>query len=173
MRRALLISIAILFGAATLFAQVRTGAMKQMLSLDPVPGSVKPTSLPPDGRPWIVFIFKACCAPADQAAGWVVDAEQRYGDRVGIVGLNVDRTRTIQKVPGWLHNRNVSFPVLWDATGQVSTQSWGVVAPPTVVLLDSTGAEVYRTMGYIPAYNDKLTAKLESLLSDETQGETP
>ncbi len=172
MKRALLFSLAILFGVSTLFAQVRTGAMKQMLALDPVPGSEKPASLPPDGRPWIVFIFKACCAPADQAAGWAVEAGQRYGDRVGIVGLNVDRTRTIQKVPGWLHNRNVSFPVLWDATGQVSTQSWGVVAPPSVVLLDSTGTEVYRTMGYIPAYNDKLTTKLEDLLGDEAEEES-
>lgn len=89
-----------------------------------------------------------------------------YGDRVGIVGLNVDRTRTVGRVRGWLATHEVDYPVLWDATGQVA-QTWGVIAPPSVILLDTSGVEVHRTMGYISGYDQALSKKLATLLRDE------
>ncbi|MBZ0263079.1 TlpA family protein disulfide reductase [bacterium] len=153
--------------ASCVLAQDRSGAVKQLRSLSAAPGSVQPTVLPPDGRPWIVFIFKACCAPADQAARWIVNTQVVYGDRVGVLVINVDRGRSLQRVNNWIRSHNIKFPVVSDPTAQVA-QSWGVIAPPTVVILDSTCREVYRTIGYQSSYGTRLRLEISHLLQDST-----
>jgi hypothetical protein len=174
LRRYICLAFAILLAliAVQSGAQDRTGAIHALHQLDPSQGSVRPEVLPPDGRPWIVFVFKACCSPADQAADWVVEAHETWGNRAGIVGLNVDRTRTVQRVRGWLATQHIDFPVLWDPTGEVA-RAWGVIAPPSVILLDSTCTETYRTMGFIPSYNTTLDEKLTSLFEQSSAGTTP
>lgn len=164
----ILVCLSFLLAASCALAQNRAGAIKQLRSLSAAPGSAEPTVLPPDGRPWVVFIFKACCAPADQAARWIVATQDEYGDRIGVLGLNVDPGKSLQKVPNWLRMRDIEFPVVSDPTSQAAL-SWGVIAPPTVVILDDQAHEVYRTMGYQPPYGERLTRELEKLLAAASQ----
>ncbi|MDP8208894.1 MAG: TlpA disulfide reductase family protein [Candidatus Electryonea clarkiae] len=153
--------------AAVSSAQDRAGAIGQFRSLNAAPGSLGTTTLPPDGRPWIVFIFKACCSPSDHAARWIVDAEKQFGDRIGIIGLNVDPGKSLPRVSNWLHTHQIEFPVVSDPTAQVAI-AWGVIAPPAVVILDGQAHEIYRTMGYQPSYGHKLTAEIHELLKSNT-----
>ncbi len=153
-------------------AQDRSSLIEQLHLLSPVPGSVEPDVLPTDGRPWIIFVFKACCSPAEHASRWIVDAQAQYGNRIGVLGINVDRSKRLQRVKNWLHAHDVQFPVLSDPTAQASL-SWGVLAPPTIVILDGNANEVYRTIGYQAPYGATLTEKLETLLPPEADENAP
>lgn len=170
MRRITMFLLVIMI-AGSLFSQDRSGTVSQFRNLKAAPGSHISEILPPDGRPWIIFIFKACCTPADQAARWIVKATHQYGDSLGVIGLNVDRTRSMQRVKGWLKSHDITFPVYSDPTSQVSI-SWGVYAPPAVVILDREGVEVYRTMGYMSTYAETLDQKLDELLHPTLQDST-
>ncbi|MCB2200807.1 TlpA family protein disulfide reductase [bacterium] len=164
MKRVILTALVLIsLVATTASAQDRAELIKQLRTLSAAPGSEDATRFPPDGRPWIVFIFKACCTPAEQAAKDIVEACDKYGDRIGVLGLNVDRPRTLQRLPTWLHMRQIDFAVLSDPTGQVA-RSWGVIAPPAIVVLDTLGREVFRTMGYHPLYRDRLYEAVDTFL---------
>lgn len=145
--------------------QNRSGALSAFSRLSAAPGSEKPSTLSPNGKPWVVFIFKACCSPADQAAKWLVNTEKSLGDSVNFIGLNIDNPRTIQRVKNWLAVRTISFPVVRDPTGQAAV-SWSVLAPPSVIILDINLNETYRTMGFMPSYGKQLEKELNKLLSD-------
>ncbi len=148
-------------------AQDRSALLDQTTALSPAPGAAAPEVALPDGNPMIVFIFKACCSPSDQAARWIVDFQEEYGDRVDVLGLNVDPPGTTSRIRGWLRARNVEFPVLHDPTGQTAV-AWGVYAPPSVIILDADANEVFRTMGYIQSNSRELEEIVSNLLQNSS-----
>ncbi len=160
-----LILFTILLLVSTASAKDLSGAIKALGTLPAAPSSFKTEVLPPDGRPWVLIIFKTCCGSSDYAVKWMVDTQKEFGDRIGIVGLNVDPAKSLQGVPHWLRRHKVKFPVVSDPTSQTSAK-FGVISPPAVIILDGKGDEVYRTLGYQRSYGKHLTDEIAKLLKE-------
>jgi AhpC/TSA family protein len=158
-----LILFTILLLVATASAKDLSGAIKALSALPAAPSSFEPEILPPDGRPWVLIIFKTCCGSSDYAAKWMVETQKEFGDQIGIVGLNVDPAKSLQGVPHWLRRHKVKFPVVGDPTSQTSAK-FGVISPPAIIILDGKGSEVYRTLGYQRSYGAHLTSEMEALV---------
>ena len=144
-----------------------TGPVRLLSHLSPVPGPSTTIHLPGQGKPCVLFIYKACCKPAEQAAHWANGAVDRYGERIDVVGVCVDPPRSIQHVPAWIKRQQVSFGSLADPTGEVA-RAWGVLAPPAILILDGRGTEVHRTMGFMNAYTTHLNRILDELVAGDS-----
>jgi len=119
--------------------------------------------IPLDSRSYVLVIFKACCTPNEQAVDWMSKTHQLQTDSVTFVGLNVDRPRHLSKVKNWLFSRDVNFKVYSDPAGQMAAEL-KTLAPPSVIVFDGKGNELYRTLGFRP--NDR--KKLDDLLGLST-----
>ncbi len=121
--------------------------------------------LPGDGRPWVIVIFKACCASNRSAVRWAVEARERYGDQVGFLGVNTDYARSLSKVTPWLAAQKTNFPVIQDPSHTL-LKEFRVIAVPTLIILNPEGEEIYSLAGF-RGVNDKIIRDVLAAYSDE------
>ena len=69
---------------------------------------------------------------------------RRYGDRIAIVAIDIQESQ--EKVAGWMQGKGLSFTVLLDASGAV-TSAYEVTATPTVFVLSREGKLVGKALG--------------------------
>ena len=69
---------------------------------------------------------------------------RRYGDRLAIVAINIQESR--EKVATWMNGKALSFTVLLDSSGAV-TSEYEVTATPTVFVLSREGKLVGKALG--------------------------
>jgi len=144
-----LIALLVLFVPLQTFAEQVSASSPafylQMLSwLERVSGQPDSLHFPPDGRPWVIVVFKSCCAPNVIAVRWAASLQERFGLSIGILGVAIDSPRSIAKVVPWMKARRALYPVLWDPNHEL-VQLLGVKATPAVLLLNRDGSEAYRT----------------------------
>jgi hypothetical protein len=120
---------------------------------DVIWGASDTLRLPGDGRPWVIVIFKACCASNRSAVRWAVEARERYGDQVGFLGVNTDYARSLSKVTPWLAAQKANFPVIQDPA-HILLKEFRVIAVPTLIILNPEGEEIYALAGF-RGINDK------------------
>jgi peroxiredoxin len=75
-----------------------------------------------------------------------VEQLHRDTSRRGLSILAVNLQETPSTVAAWARERNVTIPILLDADGDVSRR-YGVIATPTVVLIDRRGRLLGRIVG--------------------------
>ena len=125
--------------------------------------------LPSDGRPWVIVVFKSCCAPNTVAIKWSVDMQSKFGASIGVLGIAVDSPRSVAKVVPWIRAQGASYTVLWDSNHDFM-QSLGIKALPMALLLNSDGSEAFRT-GW---FNMRDAKAIESLIdSTVTPSKSP
>lgn len=115
---------------------------------------------PLDGRPWLIVIFKSCCAPNTMAVKWSASLEKRWGESLGILGIVIDSPRSISKVIPWMKGHSTSYPVIWDANNEL-TRLIGVRSTPMVILLNRGGSEAFRSSWFNWSDAKKIEALLE------------
>jgi len=74
----------------------------------------------------------------------IEQVHQRYGDRLAVVAINIQESR--EKVAAWTRGKPLSFTVLLDASGAV-TSAYEVTATPTVFLVSREGKLVGKALG--------------------------
>lgn len=130
---------------------------------DVIWGAADTLRLPGDGRPWVIVIFKACCASNRSAVRWAVEARKRYGDQVGFLGVNTDYARSLSKVTPWLAAQKTNFPVIQDPS-HITLKGFAVIAVPTLIILNPEGEEIYALAGFRGINDRDIDEKLSSFL---------
>ena len=70
--------------------------------------------------------------------------QRRYGDRLAIVAIDIQESR--EKVETWMKGKQLSFTILLDPSGAV-TSEYEVTATPTVFVLSRDGKLVGKALG--------------------------
>lgn len=139
-----LVLIALVGSVANTIAGVPVPYLAQLKRAEQVVAAPDDFKFPPDGRPWIIVIFKPCCAPNTMAVKWSASLEKQWGDSLGILGIDIDSPKSIGKVRSWMRGHGAIYPVLWDANHELRGVI-GVKASPMVILLSREGSEVFRS----------------------------
>ena len=112
----------------------------------------------------MINFWATWCGPCRQEMPLLDELYQRYS-RVGfnLLGVNIDddSRRAMQMI----EELGVQFPVLFDASKQVS-KLYDVDAMPVTVIVDRTGTVRYVHQGYKPGYEEKYLTEIRSLLRE-------
>jgi len=74
----------------------------------------------------------------------IEQVHRRYGDRLAIVAIDIQESR--DKVQTWMKGKQLSFTILLDPNGAV-TSEYEVTATPTVFVLSREGKLVGKALG--------------------------
>lgn len=110
------------------------------------------------GQPVYLDFWASWCAPCAQSFPWLNDMHARYGDRIRIIGVNVDTQR--DDADRFLKRRPANFKILYD--GSKLAEHYALQAMPSAVLLDATGKILWQHGGFRP---DE-TAQYESAIKE-------
>jgi peroxiredoxin len=112
----------------------------------------------------MINFWATWCGPCRQEMPLLDELYSRY-NRVGfnLLGVNIDddSRRAMQMV----EELGVNFPVLFDASKEVS-KLYEVEAMPVTVIVDRQGTVRYVHHGYKPGYEDKYLDQIRSLLRE-------
>ena len=112
----------------------------------------------------MINFWATWCGPCRQEMPLLDDLYARY-QRVGfsLLGVNIDddSRRAMQMI----EDLGVNFPVLFDASKQVS-KLYEVEAMPVTVLVDRDGVVRHVHHGYKPGYEDKYLTEIRALLRE-------
>ena len=104
------------------------------------------------------------CGPCRQEMPLLDDLYNRY-ERVGfkLLGVNIDDNS--QRALDMMRELGVDFPILFDASKDVS-KLYEVNAMPVTVILDREGNVRYVHKGYKPGYEEKYLNEVRALLRE-------
>ena len=112
----------------------------------------------------MINFWATWCGPCRQEMPLLDELYSRY-NRVGfnLLGVNIDddSRRAMQMV----EELGVNFPVLFDASKDVS-KLYEVEAMPVTVIVDRSGTVRYVHHGYKPGYEEKYLDQIRSLLRE-------
>jgi peroxiredoxin len=97
------------------------------------------------GKPLVVNFFAAWCEPCKREAPEFTRLESRYRSRINLLSVAV-RTAHRSALDAFVHQHDVTWPVIWDQSGTLTSDYAGVGQPITYVI-DGQGRVVYRIIG--------------------------
>jgi thiol-disulfide isomerase/thioredoxin len=122
-------------------------------------GSVAPIVTVPDleGRPLDlgqylgkqpVFLefWATWCEVCKELMPRVAAAQEKYGDRVKFIGINIAVGQTPEEVRNWLKVHDVPFVVLFDDEG-VSVRAYDAAQTSYIVIVDAEGKVAFTGLG--------------------------
>jgi peroxiredoxin len=114
-------------------------------------------------RPVVLNFWASWCGPCQKEASEFSAFHERFRDR-GVAVLGVDVREDAQAVREFANRYGLSYPLLLDADGSVST-AYQVRGIPTTLVLDGAGVIRVRHVG--PLNADQLAAYVEPYLPAE------
>ncbi|HWG83524.1 MAG TPA: TlpA disulfide reductase family protein [Gaiellales bacterium] len=164
MRRMLTVALgtiaAVLLLVVVLFGRAHSDAIKQPAQLTlPAPAGRAPaatftaTTINGDkvglssfrGKPLVINFFAAWCDPCRREAAAFVQLDHRFAGRVNLLSVAV-RTPQLSSVRGFVHDHDMSWPVVWDEHGHL-IDPYHVLGQPITYIIDAQGRVVYRIIG--------------------------
>jgi len=116
------------------------------------------------GEVVMINFWATWCGPCRQEMPLLDDLYNRY-ERVGfkLLGVNIDDNS--QRAIDMMRELGVNFPVLFDASKDVS-KLYEVNAMPVTVILDREGNVRHVHQGYKPGYEEKYLNEVRALLRE-------
>jgi thiol-disulfide isomerase/thioredoxin len=114
------------------------------------------------GKVVYVDFWASWCGPCRQSFPWMNALQQRYPDRLVIVGVNVDRRRA--DADRFLQEHPAQFTVVFDAAGATPT-AWAVKGMPTSFLVDAGGKVVAVETGFEDAKASAMEERIRGLIA--------
>jgi peroxiredoxin len=97
------------------------------------------------GKPLVINFFAAWCDPCRREAAAFVQLDHRFAGRVNLLSVAV-RTAQLSSVRGFVHDHDMSWPVVWDEHGNLIVP-YHVLGQPITYIIDAQGRVVYRIIG--------------------------
>ena len=114
--------------------------------------------------PVLLDFWATWCRPCLAALPETESLHRRYGSRgLTVIGVSIDGPRNYTKVRPFAARLGLTYPIVLDPEGRLQ-ESFGVIAVPTAILVDSTGTVALATQGYRPGEGARLEAAIERLL---------
>ena len=98
------------------------------------------------GKMTIINFWASWCASCKMEAPHLQDLYEAYSDRVEIVAVNITSKDTKEDAATFVEQYALTFPVLLDKTGEISTM-YGAFAIPTTVFLNEKGEIIHEYAG--------------------------
>jgi cytochrome c biogenesis protein CcmG/thiol:disulfide interchange protein DsbE len=114
------------------------------------------------GKVILVDFWASWCEPCRHSFPWLNDMQAKYGDRLVVIGVNVDRERA--DANRFLTEVPAHFKMIYDPTGEIASQ-YDVMGMPSSYLFDTTGKLVYKHIGFRKTQRTEREAQLRTLLS--------
>lgn len=114
------------------------------------------------GKVVYVDFWASWCGPCRQSFPWMNTLQQRYPDKLVVVGVNVDRRRA--DADKFLQTYPAQFTVVFDASG-TTPAAWMVQGMPSSFLVDAQGKVVATEAGFDPARAAAMEARIRTLVA--------
>ena len=98
------------------------------------------------GKMTIINFWASWCGPCKMEAPHLQEFYEEYSDRVELVAVNNTSKDKREDVAAFVEQYGLSFPVLLDETGEISTM-YGAFAIPTTVFLNEKGEIIHEYAG--------------------------
>jgi thiol-disulfide isomerase/thioredoxin len=119
------------------------------------------------GKPVVLNFWATWCGPCNAEMPMLVDMEKQYAGRgVRFIAASLDDAKTTAKIPAFLAEYRVSFPVWYGATGDDLDQLKLGGAVPATAFLDAEGRVVARILGQ--ARLEEVKRRLDWLIGDKS-----
>ncbi len=116
------------------------------------------------GQVVMINFWATWCGPCREEMPLLDALYQRYRDLgFELIGVNVDEDSSMAH--GWLEERPVSFPIVYDPRSDVS-RLYDVTAMPSTVLVDRSGQVRFRHYGYQPGYENDYQDQIRTLVRE-------
>jgi thiol-disulfide isomerase/thioredoxin len=119
------------------------------------------------GKPVVLNFWATWCGPCNAEMPMLVEMEKQYASRgVVFIAASLDDAKSKAKIPAFLAEYKVDFPVWYGATGDDLDQLKLGDAVPATVFLDAEGRIVARILGQ--ARPEEVKERLDWLVSDRS-----
>ena len=110
------------------------------------------------GHPVMVNIWASWCDPCIAEAPDLVQAHQRYGNKVRFIGVDIQDDRS--GATDFIAQHQIPYPSVFDPSNQIAV-SYGLFSPPATMFFDADGNLVKTFPGLIS--KDELDANLQAI----------
>jgi cytochrome c biogenesis protein CcmG/thiol:disulfide interchange protein DsbE len=119
--------------------------------------------------PVLVDFWATWCKPCLASLPELEALHQKYASRgLTVIGVSLDGPRNRSKVRPFVSRLRLTYPNVVDDDGRLQ-QLYNVLALPTALLIDTTGAIVKTRMGYRPGEGEEMEKEIRALLSEEAE----
>ena len=112
----------------------------------------------------VLDFWATWCKPCVQLIPKLVEIDNRYSEQgVRVLGVNIDDTRSINKVKPFTESLQVSYPILLDTDKELMDEM-NVTAVPALVIIDAKGQILWQHEGFSLGDEELIERKLDELL---------
>ena len=111
-------------------------------------------------KPILYSFWASWCNYCQEEIPQINELYAKYGDQIEFVSVNITHNDTLDGAKKFISEKSLTMPVYFDIDGIASTK-FGVLAVPTIVLVDGEGRFVERKVG--PSNEGDLERIIESL----------
>lgn len=130
-------------------------------------GGLPPVLSAYDGKLVYLDFWASWCTPCAQSVPWLNAMKKRYGDRLEIVGVNVDaREADMQR---FLLRHPVDFPILRDPEGGLAAH-YAIDGMPSALIVDRSGRVLHRHSGFRGAEVKEYEAAIRTAIAADSKG---
>ena len=98
------------------------------------------------GKMTIINFWASWCGPCKMEAPHLQEFYEEYSDRVELVAVNITSKDKSEDVAAFVEQYGLTFSVLLDETGEISTM-YGAFAIPTTVFINEKGEIIHEYAG--------------------------
>jgi cytochrome c biogenesis protein CcmG/thiol:disulfide interchange protein DsbE len=113
------------------------------------------------GKIVIIDFWATWCPPCRRGIPDLVAIQKEYKDNVVIIGISLDREKTIKDVPGFAKNYGINYPIVYGDDSVVISYG-GIQSIPTSFVVDKKGNVVDMHVGLVS--KDTFVNKIKELL---------
>ena len=165
------LAVAFLVGLGTAFAAplhaqetrigIERGAVPEALTLADIQGGEIDLGQYFGDGPVLVEFWATWCENCEALYPRMLEAHERYGNRVKFVAIAVAVGQSERRVRGHLEKHPVPYPTLWDGRGE-AVRAFETPATSYIVILDAAGRVAYTGIGRDQDIDAAIRSVLES-----------
>lgn len=113
------------------------------------------------GKIVIIDFWATWCPPCRRGIPDLISIQKEYKDNVVVIGISLDREKTIKDVPGFVKDYSINYPVVYGDDNIVVAYG-GIQSIPTSFVVDKNGNIVDMHVGLVS--KDTFVNKIKELL---------
>jgi len=113
------------------------------------------------GKVVLVDFWASWCEPCRHSFPWLNEMQAKYGDRLVVIGVNVDRERA--DAERFLAQVPAQFEVIYDPNGELASR-YDVMGMPSSFVFDTSGTLVDQHIGFRKSLRVEREEQLRKLL---------